>query len=434
MASFHISVQVVKRSAGRSVVAMAAYRSGQALKDERNERTSDYSKRRGVAHEEVMAPEDAAAWLKDREKLWNHAEQQEKREDAQLAREVNLALPHELKPEQRLQLIREFVQKEFVDLGMVADIAIHEPVPEKGDDPRNHHAHVLLTMRKATANGLAAKKSREWNSSELLAAWRKSWAELQNAYLERAGHRSRVDHRSLRVQREEATEKGDRRLMALLDRDPEIHVGVRARAASRRGYKPASQRRVVGVRQQPAREQPLAPRPGFATRPDWVFELDVRPRTRKIEKPPLIGRSINYPAFDRGSRVDWLTNLMLGNNERAKARVEKIDRQIARFRRRLDYWERGFSWKVEGAIKGRSFRYHRAKTASELKAAKIHAEKRKKQIREIVKQLESVLVGLRGGREDVLTRRKALTRWQDRLSATLDRSLGDRSMGGRTRD
>lgn len=433
MASFHISVQVVKRSAGRSVVAMAAYRSGQALKDERNDAVRDYSKRRGVAHEEVMAPENAAPWLKDREKLWNHAEQLEKREDAQLAREVNLALPHELKPEERLKLIREFVQKEFVDRGMVADVAIHEPVTEKGDDPRNHHAHVLLTMRKATSEGLAAKKSREWNSSELLSGWRKSWAEIQNAYLERAGHRSRVDHRSLRVQRDEAARNGDRRLMALLDREPEIHVGVRARAASRRGYKPASKQRVVGVRQQPAREQKLPVRaPGFVTRPGWVFGLPNQ--QSKQTGPQRAGRAINYPAIDRGSRVDWLTNLMLGNNERAKERIERIDRQTARFRRRLDYWERGFSWRVEGAIKGKKFRYHRAMTASQERARKQHAEKRKKQIREIIAQLENVLVGLRGGREGVLTRRKALYRWQDRLAVAVDRALGGRQSDGRTRE
>jgi hypothetical protein len=433
MASFHLSVQVVKRSAGRSVVAMAAYRSGQTLRDERNEVTRDYSKRRGVAHEEVMAPEDAAPFLKDREKLWNHAETLEKREDAQLAREVNLALPHELSAEDRLALVRQFVQEEFVSLGMVADVAVHEPVPPKGDDPRNHHAHVLLTLRKATPEGLAAKKSREWNSNELLRAWRQRWAALQNVFLARGGHRTQVDHRSLKAQREEAVRNGDRRLAALLDRQPEIHVGVRARAASRRGHKLVSKERKVGIRQQPSENSPIRiPAPDFATRPEWVFSSSGKvPKRRPAHVAgDRIVRSVDYRQFDKGTRVDWLTNLMLGNNERAKAKIAKLDRQTARLRRRLDYWEKGFLWKTEGAIKGRAFRYHRAKTAEEEKARRLHGEKRKRQVRELIKQLEGVLIALRGGREDVLSRRKAVGRWHERVVREMDRS---REWDGRLR-
>lgn len=140
MASYYFSVQVVKRSAGRSVIAMAAYRAGERLHNVRRDVTEDYSHRRGVVHREIMAPDGSASWLTDRETLWNAVEAGEKRVDAQLARELNVALPHELTPDQRLELIRGFIAEQFVSRGMVADLAIHEPVIEKGDNPLNHRA------------------------------------------------------------------------------------------------------------------------------------------------------------------------------------------------------------------------------------------------------------------------------------------------------
>lgn len=119
-----------------------------------------------------MVPPGAAPWLAHRELLWGTVERMETREDAQLAREFNMALPHELDAAQRLDLVRDFVQRNFVNRGMVADIALHDPVREEGQNPRNFHAHVMLTLRKATPDGLHPVKTREWNSKELLALWR----------------------------------------------------------------------------------------------------------------------------------------------------------------------------------------------------------------------------------------------------------------------
>ncbi|AMA60105.1 hypothetical protein BCCGELA001_30295 [Bradyrhizobium sp. CCGE-LA001] len=129
------------------MVAMAAYRAGQRLTDERRGIDVDFRRRRGVVHAEILAPEGSADWLLDRETLWNGVERMETRRDAQLAREINMALPYELNADEQLALVRSFVLEQFVSLGMVADIAIHAPVIEKWDDPRNFHAHVLLTMR-----------------------------------------------------------------------------------------------------------------------------------------------------------------------------------------------------------------------------------------------------------------------------------------------
>ena len=127
-----------------------------------------------------MAPEGAPTWVQDREKLWNMVERKEIRKDAQLAREVQLSLPHELNFEQRRALVRDFVQREFVARGMVADIAMHKP--DRGGDQRNFHVHILLTTRNIGPDGFG-KKNREWNSREELTAMRAAWADIQNAHL-----------------------------------------------------------------------------------------------------------------------------------------------------------------------------------------------------------------------------------------------------------
>jgi hypothetical protein len=225
VASYHFSVQLISRSRGQSALAAAAYRAGARIRDERTGDAHDYSRRRGVVHSEILVPTGAASFLKDREKLWNHVEQLEGRRDAQLAREINLALPHELDTETRRKLLLNFVQEAFVSRGMAADVAIHAPVPEKGDHPHNHHAHILLTLRQATPLGLRRVKTREWNSDEMLRHWRALWSARQNEVLERAGVMARVDHRALVAQREEAVSQRDYVKAVRLDRQPEIHLG-----------------------------------------------------------------------------------------------------------------------------------------------------------------------------------------------------------------
>ena len=123
--------------------------------------------------------------MHDRSQLWNAVEAVERRKDAQLAREIQLSLPHELTAEQRKELVVGFVQEQFVDHGMIAGIALHAP-SAKGDQ-RNHHAHVMLTMRELTGEGFG-NKERDWNSPDLLEQWREQWALHQNRALERHGY------------------------------------------------------------------------------------------------------------------------------------------------------------------------------------------------------------------------------------------------------
>jgi len=198
MALYHFSAQMISRSTGRSAVAAIAYRSGQEITDERTGIVHDYTRKGGVVHCEILAPDGAPAWVCDRAELWNAVEGAEKRKDAQLAREVEISLPRELSREDRANLVSGFVQEHFVSRGMVADIAIHEPIARDGEC--QPHAHVMLTTRQLSPEGFGGK-AREWNDRAALEQWREGWAGHVNRALERAGHEQRVDHRSLEAQR-----------------------------------------------------------------------------------------------------------------------------------------------------------------------------------------------------------------------------------------
>lgn len=226
MAIFHYSAQMIKRSAGRSAVAAAAYRAGERIEDERTGLIHDYTKKSGIEHTEIMAPANAPEWVYNRSELWNHVEAAERRKDAQTAREINIALPKELNYEQNLELIHRYVQENFVDRGMIADMAIHY-------NKDNPHAHIMLTTREITSKGFGLK-NREWNpdfansnnntfvkNSDKYVDWRASWQDLTNRALENAGFTERIDHRSL-------ADQG-------LEQIPTIHEGPHVRSMEAKG-------------------------------------------------------------------------------------------------------------------------------------------------------------------------------------------------------
>ncbi|MGG0481637.1 MobQ family relaxase [Priestia megaterium] len=203
MAIYHLSMQIISRSKGQSAVAAAAYRSGEKLHDERTDEQKFYA--RNVQPETmILTPTNAPEWMKDRNRLWNEVEKLEKRKDSQLARELNIALPIELNQDQQKELIQSFAQNEFVQKGMVADIAIHR------DDTNNPHAHIMLTMRNIDQDGFG-KKNRDWNAdfanakenkrgyvknSEGCLSIREQWAKYANQALEQAQSKERVTHLS----------------------------------------------------------------------------------------------------------------------------------------------------------------------------------------------------------------------------------------------
>lgn len=252
MAIFHLQIKIVKRSQGKSAVAAAAYRSGEKLTDEQSKKTHDYTRKKGVVHSEIMLCNNAPKYFKNREKLWNSVQAIEKSKDAQLAREIEMALPRELNLSQQIVLIKRYIRKNFTSKGMIADFAIHD----KGDG--NPHVHIMLTTRPILANGkwgvkerkgfaldengeripiidpktgeqkLGAKNSRQWkretiqvndwNQQANAEVWRKNWADECNQLLDKS---NQIDHRSF-----------ERQGIELI---PTIHEGYMARKIEKNG-------------------------------------------------------------------------------------------------------------------------------------------------------------------------------------------------------
>ena len=202
-----LRAQFFSRSDGHSAVKAAAYRSGEKIYDEREGVTHDYSRKQGVVHTEIMTPGNAPEWLKDRKELWNAVEAVEdshsRRDTAQLAQEVVIALPRELSHDENIALVQDYVQNQFVSKGMVADVAIHEE--KAGDGGRNPHAHVLLTLRDVNENGFG-KKNRDWNDGRkgqrkvTLDNMRDNWEGHINRHLEQAGSNERISMKSYEEQ------------------------------------------------------------------------------------------------------------------------------------------------------------------------------------------------------------------------------------------
>lgn len=216
MAIYHCSVKVISRSSGASAVAAGAYRSGEKILDEKTGLTHDYTKKEGVDHTQIIAPDDAPEWVYDRSTLWNEVEACEKRKDSQLCREIQVALPKELSLEQNKKLVCEFIQEQCVSKGMIADLVIHHA------KEKNPHAHILLTTRSIQKDGFGPK-NRDWNKKEVLESWRESWQEKANHHLQRHGHESKIDHRTLEAQG--------------IDRIPQIHIGAKVSEMESRGIR-----------------------------------------------------------------------------------------------------------------------------------------------------------------------------------------------------
>jgi hypothetical protein len=272
-----------------SAVAAAAYQGGLKLYDERNEEVQDYRRKSGVALTTILTPEGAPEWMHDPRRLWNAVEFKEdesnRHESAQLVRHLEFALPVELTPDENRALALG-VGGEFVKRGMVAQVSIHEPLPENGQ--RNPHAHLLLTMREATPEGFG-KKNREWNGGWMAAGapdggtlkgWRTMIADHTNEALEKAGHDARVDARSFK-------DMG-------IDRLPTVHQGKEATALQRRGErtKRGDKQKIAGALNasndsagvQRAMEKDESDGDARATRE--VYERTLQERQTPEPKPP----------------------------------------------------------------------------------------------------------------------------------------------------
>ena len=248
MAIYHYSHKPVSRGKGQSAVAGAAYRSAEKLYDRSIDETFDYSRRSGVAHAEIVLPTEAVKrdiqWAYNRQALWNVAEEAERRKDSRIAREHEVALPHELTKEQQIALLRSFSKKIADRYNVAVDFALHRP--HRNGDRRNFHAHIYATTREITPTGLGPKASIELSDTDRfkrgLSSGRKEikfmrdvFEKLENEHLQRHGIEARVDCRTLKAQG--------------IDRVPTTHLGPAVWGMERRGIETR-----VGVRVREQRE------------------------------------------------------------------------------------------------------------------------------------------------------------------------------------
>ena len=242
MGIYHLSIKIISRGKGKSAVAASAYRSGEKIKNEYDGVVHDFTRKGGIAHTEILLPQNAPKEFSNRSVLWNSVEKIEKSKNSQLAREIEISLPKELNREKQINLVREYVKENFVKVGMCADIALHD----KNDG--NPHAHILLTMRplnEDTTWGAKSKKEYildengekvklkngnyktrkintvDWNEQDKAEEWRKTWADITNKYLEENSIQEKVDHRSYERQG--------------IEEIPTIHLGVSASQMEKKG-------------------------------------------------------------------------------------------------------------------------------------------------------------------------------------------------------
>lgn len=338
MASFLCQVQTIQRGLGRSAVAAAAYRSGQALTDDRLAMEFDFSNKDGIEHAEIMAPDDAPQAYRDRAALWNAVEAAERRKDAVPAQEVLLALPHELDFEQRRELVRAFVQEHLVAKGMIADVALHRPGKE--GDQRNFHAHIMVTTRRVDRAGFAGK-NRDWNHASFIPQLRASWSEIQNRHLRHhlGPDAPQVSHLSLAA-------RG-------VDRAPTVHLGPAATALERRDI--ASERgelnRDVRARNDKARDL----RRDYQATADRVAktapEIEVALPKLVVEAEQVLGKmvaqrtawaaereALSTPKIPSAGRVEReLTAEAATAKARARAHLQQTEERVKKTRsRRLE--------------------------------------------------------------------------------------------------
>ena len=319
IAIYHCSIKIVSRGKGKSAVAAAAYRSGEKLTNEWDGLTHDYTKKGGVVHSEILLPAHAPPAFSDRSTLWNSVELSEKSNNAQLAREVEIALPVELSREEQTRLVRDYCSSQFVSKGMIADFNLHDT---GGGNP---HAHILLTMRPLDERGAWLPKSKkeyvldengekirlpsgryktrkvdlvDWNDRENAEVWRRAWADLANEFLERNDCPERIDHRSYERQG--------------IEQIPTVHVGVSATQMEKKGI--VTERGELNRNIKAANRILREIRRLVRGLKDWIAELKERKATllealaeaRAQASEPTIPQLLARYMEQRGEeRADW---------------------------------------------------------------------------------------------------------------------------------
>ena len=290
IAIYHCNISIVSRGKGKSAVAAAAYRSGEKLTNEWDGMTHDYTRKGGVVHTEILLPPNAPPSFSDRSTLWNSVELYEKAGNAQLAREIDAALPIELSREEQIRLVREYCSSQFVSKGMCVDFVIHDT------NSGNPHCHIMLTMRPLNERGTWAAKSKKeydldengerirlpsgrykthkidltgWNDKDNTLLWRKAWADYTNDFLERNGNPERIDHRS-------NAERG-------IDEIPTVHMGVATCQMEKKGI--ATEKGELNRSIQKTNRLIREIRAQIGKLKEWIADL-FKARETATEQPP----------------------------------------------------------------------------------------------------------------------------------------------------
>lgn len=369
VAIYHCSIKIIKRSEGRSAVAAAAYRSGEMLVNEWDGMTHDYTKKGGIIHSEILLPDHAPTEFQDRSILWNSVEENEKSGKAQLAREIEIALPVELNRQEQIALVRAYVRDTFVAAGMCADFAVHDK------DDGNPHAHIMLTLRPLEQDGTWGAKCRkeyelddhgqrirlpsgeyksrrvnstDWNNKEKAEQWRSAWAEYVNHVLEQKDLPERIDHRSYARQ-------GVKQI-------PTVHMGVAATQMERRGIpteKGGVNREIAAqnklLKEIKARitrlynwskEQAAAPQGKESVMAQlWQARQEMAQPTSRYGKIKALKETAALFSFLQSNGISSMSELyekvsaMNSDYYALRGEIVSAERQIAKLNERLSMWE-----------------------------------------------------------------------------------------------
>jgi len=342
MAQYRLSLSIASRKDGRSATAMAAYRAGEIIHDQRTGQRFDFTHKRGILYDEIVLPSEAPDWASDRSELWNRSEAADKRQDAHIAREIQLSLPHELTDAQRREVTLQFARFVSDRYGIAVDTAVHRP--NWAGDQRNHHAHLLLCTRPfdeesktgfgnkiRALDAIAQGKQGKSNDVELL---RETWAGQLNEALARAGVRTQdgveitVDHRSY--------------LRQGVDREPTMKEGPTATTMKRQGRasekvtqndlkreRDAIDRELAEASALQARlpkqwqgQEPVGRQAGNLNRDDALQELSLPPGNPTLKFKPLPGETIDQ-AQERAQEAQRVRIAQ----EEARRRMEEGRRQ-----------------------------------------------------------------------------------------------------------
>ena len=337
MAIYHMQAKVVSRGSGRSAVAASAYMSCSRMYNDYDGIQHDYTRKHGLIYQEVMLPPIAPSKWIDREQLWNAVEETEKTKDSRLAREFVVALPVELDKDSNISLLQDFIKKNFVDMGMCADFAIHD----KGDG--NPHAHILLTLRAMDEHGKWLPKARkvydldengeriqlpsgnwkchkentvDWNDQKYAEVWRHGWETITNRYLEAAGRPERVDLRSFERQG--------------IQQIPTVHLGPAAHQMEKRGVETFLGNLNRDIRAANSLMQSI--RSAIRGLQRWIADLNEKKQLlldalEKAKEPTLSDLLVDYFNLRNEQRSDWS----------GKAKLKCTVRDFEEVKRAVDY-------------------------------------------------------------------------------------------------